>query len=92
MNEKEKKMKCMKKISLEIYSSIRQLTDIERNIKKDSMNKLHTGIEKEYINALIEEIKKKEKNIKNEKIKKLEEYREYILIYGELTSDYQYLL
>ena len=55
------------------------------------MNKFHLKIEMDYIDLLIEEFKKNEKN-SNDKVKKLEELKDYLKIYNELTSNYLYLL
>ena len=54
------------------------------------MNKFHIGIEREYINELIKETKKSGNN-ESDKIKRLEELKENIKIYDELTSNYLYL-
>ena len=82
----------IKKLSEEISSLINKLIEIESNIKKEAMNKFHVEIERDYINALIEEFKKNSNYNSENKIKKLEELKEYIQIYDELTSNYIYLL
>jgi len=90
INEKNRNQNYIKKLSGEIYSSINKLIDIDNNIKSEGMNKFHTGIEKEYIDALIMKMKKNGNN-ENDKIRKLEELKENIKIYDELTSNYLYL-
>ena len=93
VNEKKKINNNMKRLSEEISSIINNLIDIEKKIKTDGLNKFHIEIEIDYINALIEEIKKNGNNKdNNDKIKKLEDYKEYIKIYDELTSNYFYIL
>ena len=89
INEKQKNNNIIKKLSEEIYSLINKLIDIDKNIKKDAMNKFHINIEIDYIDMLIEEFKK---NKDNDKITKLEKLKEYFNIYNELTSNYLYLL
>ena len=91
VNEKQRINNNIKKISGEIYSLINKLIDIDNNVKKDAMNKFHLKIEMDYIDLLIEEFKKNEKN-SNDKVKKLEELKDYLKIYNELTSNYLYLL
>ena len=90
INKKDRIQSYMKKLSGEIYSIINKLIDIDKNIKSEGMNKFHIGIEREYINELIKEIKKNGNN-ESDKIKKLEEIKENIKIYDELTSNYLYL-
>ena len=58
VNEKDRTQTYLKKLSGEIYSIINKLIDIDKNIKKEGMNKFHIGIEREYINELIKETKK----------------------------------
>ena len=90
INKKDRIQSYMKKLSGEIYSIINKLIDIDKNIKSEGMNKFHIGIEREYINELIKETKKNGNN-ESDKIKKLEEIKENIKIYDELTSNYLYL-
>ena len=90
INEKDRIQAYMKKLSGEIYSIINKLIDIDRNIKSEGMNKFHIGIEREYINELIKEAKNNGNN-ESDKIKQLEELKENIKIYDELTSNYLYL-
>ena len=90
VNEKDRAQTYLKKLSGEIYSIINKLIDIDKNIKKEGMNKFHIGIEREYINELIKEAKKNGNN-ESDKIKRLEELKENIKIYDELTSNYLYL-